>query len=467
MTQVSIVSGIYVKGADYRQSYPVNYYPAVMSNGISKAYLRPSPGLVQFSTAPGADRGGLEFRGELYRVSGSRLIKVSPNAVVTDLGYIPGSGRVSIARGFDRFCIVTAGKGFYYIPESGLVEITDPNFSMATDVVFLDGYFVFTDGDFIFPAELSDPLTFDPIKFGSAEIDSDPIQSLEVVRNELHAVGSTTVEIYQNVGGAGFPFQRVKGAVITKGSVGRNAAVEIEDGLFFVGGGREEAPSVYIGGGGSARRISTDEIDKLLQEYTPQQLATITIDTYSSEGCYFVAINVPDKTLCFDIWSSATAGMPLWHIRTAAGEGDTPWRCSQPVRVYGKWIGGDPNTGRLCEIRNDVATEYGEVVFREFSTPLSFVDGNGFIVHEMKIFGIPAPTQLAVNPKMSISISKNGVEYGTERWVMSGKRGDHNYSPVWRKIGRADKTMTARFRVVNDSLFTPSRLEARVEQLND
>lgn len=467
MPQVNIVSGIYAKGSDYRQSYPVNYYPAVMQNGISKAYLRPTPGLVEFSPAPGLDRGGLEFQGELYRVSGSRLVKVSSNAVTTDLGYIPGSGRVSIARGFDRFCIVTAGRGFYYIPESGLAPITDPNFALASDVVFLDGYFVFTDGDFIFPAELSDPFVFDPIKFGSAEIDSDPIRSLEVVRNELHAVGSTTIEIYQNVGGSNFPFQRVKGAVVTKGSVGRYASLEVEDALFFVGSGREEAPSVYMAAGGTAQRISTDEIDKICQGYTPQQLATITIDSYTSEGSYFVIVNLPDQSLCFDVWSSAAAGIPLWHIRTAAGDEEKPWRCSQPSRVYGKWIGGDPTTGRLCEIKNDTPTEYGEVLFREFTTPLSFIDGSGFIVHKMEIFGIPAATSVSVNPKMSIAVSRNGVEFGVERWVMSGKRGAHNFSPMWRKIGRADKTMSARFRVVNDSLFTPSRLEATVEVLRD
>jgi hypothetical protein len=467
MAQVSIVSGIYASGADYRQSYPINYYPAVMSTGISKAYLRPAPGLVEFSTATGVDRGGIEFRGELYRISGSRLIKISPNAVITDLGYIPGIGRVSLAGGFDRFCIVTAGRGFYYLPETGLVEITDPNFALALDVVFIDGYFMFTDGDFLFPAELSDPLVFDPIKFGSAEIDSDPIQSLEVVRNELHAVGSTTVEIYQNVGGSNFPFARVKGAVITKGSVARYASLEVEDALFFVGSGRGEAPSVYMGSAGRSQRISTDEIDKTLQSYSPQQLATITIDSYSSEGSYFVLINLPDQTLGFDVWSSATAGMPLWHIRTAAGEISAPWRCSQPVRVYGKWIGGDPTAGRLCEIRSESATEYGEILFREFATPLSFLDGNGFLVHKMQIYGIPAATLLTVSPQIAISISRNGVEYGVERWVNSGKRGRHDFAPVWRKIGRADKTMTARFRVVNESLFTPARLEASIEVLRD
>jgi len=466
MTQVSIVAGIYKSGADYRESYPVNYYAAVMSTGISKAYLRTTPGLVQFSSAPGRDRGGLEFQGELYRVSGSRLIKISPNAVVEDLGYIPGSGRVSIARGFDRFCIVTAGRGFYYDQLGGLQAITDPNFATATDVVFVDGYFVFTDGDFIFPAELSDPFTFDPLKFGSAEIDSDPIQSLEIVRNELHAVGSTTVEIYQNVGGSGFPFQRVKGAVITKGSVGRYASREVEDGLFFVGAGRDEAPSVYVGGGGSAQRVATDEIDKIIQGYTPQQLATITVDTYSSEGCYFVLINLPDKTLCLDVWGTAKASAPLWHVRTAAGEESAPWRCSDPVRVYGKWVGGDPTTGRLCELRQDVATEYGEVVFREFSTPMSFIDGNGMIVHKLEIFGIPATTQLDVSPRISMASSRNGVTYRQERWASIGRRGQHDYTPIWRKVGRADKHMSLRFRVVNDSLFSPARLEADVEQTN-
>lgn len=466
MPQVNIVSGIYKSGADYRESYPVNYYPAVMQTGISKAYLRPSPGLVQFVATPGRDRGAIEFKGSLYRVCGSRLVRISPNGVVTDIGYVPGIGKVSIARGFDRFCIVANGQGFYYIDGGSYVQITDPNFTIAFDVVFLDGYFIFTDGEFVFPSELSNPLAFDPLKYGSAEIDSDPIQSLKVVRNELYACGSRTIEVYQNVGGSGFPFQRISGAVINKGVSGRYSAIEVEDSLFFVGEGRDESASVYIGAGGRAQRVATDEIDKILSAYTTQQLDVITVDVYSLDGCYFALIHLPDQSLCFDIWGSQKAGVPLWHVRKAAGNTPAPWRCVNPVRVYGKWIGGDPVGARACEIRNDIATEYGAAYFREFSTPLGYAEGRGVIVHDLEMVGANSVESLTAAPQISLSVSRDGVTYGQERWTGTGKRGAHGFTPKWRQVGRGGTMMTFRFRVANDSLFAPARLEASYEVLS-
>ena len=100
------------------------------------------------------------------------------------------------------------------------------------------------------------------------------------------------------------------------------------------------------------------------------------------------------------------------------------------------------------------------------STPLSFIDGNGFIAHKAEIFGIPAANQLGVSPKMAMSISRNGVTYRQERWASTGARGAHDATPRWRKLGYADKHMTLKFRVVNDSLFTPARLDVSIEALN-
>lgn len=463
MPQIGIVSGIYKSGADYRTSYPRNFYPVVSDTGLSRAFLRQTPGLTEFVDTPGPDRGAIEFKGQLYRVCGSRFISISPNGIVTDLGYIPGTGRVSIARSFDRVCIVTSGKGFYYTLESGLIEITDPNFALAIDVVFLDGYFVFTDGEFIFPAELSDPTTFDPLKYGSAEIDPDAIVALQVVRNELHALGARTIEVYQNVGGVGFPFQRVSGGVITKGCVGRYACVEMEDGLFFVGAGKGEAPGVYMGGGGQSRKVSSDEIDKVLEGYSPAQLASITVDTYSANGQYFALINLPDQTLAFDLWGSVKGQRELWHYRGINGNA---WGCSSPVRVYGRWIGGDPTTGRLCEIEDEIATEYGQVVEREFSTPLGFIEGQSFVTHELKMHGATAEKSVGKDPQISISQSVDGVTFGQERWAATGRRGRYGFMPIWRKIGYTEQHMSFRFRMIADTFYSPSRLDGRIEPLN-
>ena len=82
------------------------------------------------------------------------------------------------------------------------------------------------------------------------------------------------------------------------------------------------------------------------------------------------------------------------------------------------------------------------------------------------MYGLPGRIQVGVDPQISLSVSRNGVTYSQERWTAAGKRGDFDEVPKWRRIGRANSQMSMLFRVANESLFTPSRLEVTVEALN-
>lgn len=464
MTEISILSGIYTnKDADYRQSYPVNYYPVVLGTGLSKGYLRQTPGIRAFGQGSGVERGSIVFQGMLYKVSGVTLIRVYANGITEDLATIPGYQKVSMAKNFDKICIVADGKAFYWSVANGLQQITDPDFGTANDVIYVDGYFLFVDQQFIFNSTLNDPMVIDPLSFGSAEVEGDPIVGIIKIRNEPYICGTETIEVFQNVGGAGFPFQRVDGAMITKGIVGTHAKVEAEDSLFFVGAGSGEAPSIYLGGGGQAQKVASDEVEKLVQSYNDMQLKDISCETYTANGQFFIMTHLPNETVIYDLYGSRAAGVPLWHIRKSDGSN---YRARGFQRVYGKWIVGDANDGRIGELRDDVATEYSLTVFREFTTPMGFVEGRSFIVHEARLFGIPANTALSTNPKVSMSKSENGRTYSQERWAPSGKIGDYNYTPVWRQLGRASSQLSLKFRVANESFYSPARLEVNVEVLN-
>lgn len=464
MPQFSIVSGIYSNDkADYRQSYPVNYYPVVMQTGLSNSYLRQVPGVEQIATGEGAERGSIEFNGLLYKVSGPSLIRVYSNNVTEILGSIPGVGQVSIAKSIDRICIVADGKAFYWSAGAGLQQITDPDFTRAIDVIYVDGYFLFIDEQFIFNSDLNDPLTINPLSYASAEIEGDANVAIIKVRNEPYVCGQDTIEVFQNVGGAGFPFQRVNGAMITKGVVGTHAALEVEDMLFFVGAGRNESPSAYVASGGQAQKVATDEIDKLLQAYSAAHLAGIVCESYSNNGQFFVLIHLPDQSLVYDLYGSKAAGAALWHVRKSPDNG---YRVRGFIRIYGKWIVGDSISNKIGQLDDAVATEYGDEVLREFTTPLGFAEGRGAIIHEVKLFGISGITPVGTNPRISLSVSRNGITWGQERWVESGKRGQYNETPEWRRLGRAPNQLSMRFRVANGSFFTPARLELEVEALN-
>lgn len=78
-------------------------------------------------------------------------------------------------------------------------------------------------------------------------MDPDPIKAVLKLRNEVYAVNRYTVEVFSNVGGSGFPFQRISGAQVTRGAVGTHAATVFQESIAFVGGGNTKALASLLG----------------------------------------------------------------------------------------------------------------------------------------------------------------------------------------------------------------------------
>jgi hypothetical protein len=214
--QIPILSGIYTdNGPDLRTSYPVNLVPVPKQSGISAGFLRPGDGIVANGTGPGTDRGGINWRGKCYRVMGTKLVEVASNGAVTVLGDVggPTNGLVTFDYSFDQLAIASGGR-LYYWNETTLTQVTDPDLGTVLDVVWVDGYFMTTDGEFLIVTELSDPTQVNPLKYGSSEVDPDPVVALLKLRNEIYALNRNTIEVFDNVGGDLFPFARIAGAQV-------------------------------------------------------------------------------------------------------------------------------------------------------------------------------------------------------------------------------------------------------------
>jgi hypothetical protein len=256
--QIPILNGMYTDTkADFRSAYPINMKPIVKETGVSKGYLRPVEGITQLGTGPGRSRGAINWDGQHYRVMGSRIVRILPNNVVSDLGGVFDDGKqVSLAYSFDRLAIAS-GEKLYYLQNDTLTEATDPDFGRVLDVIWIDGYFMFTDGQFISVAELNDPLSVNPLKYTSSEIDPDPIVALIKHRNEVYAVNRYTIELFRNVGGSNFPFARVNGAQIQRGALGTHCVTVYEEQIALLGSAPGESPGVYLAANGSSQKIST------------------------------------------------------------------------------------------------------------------------------------------------------------------------------------------------------------------
>ena len=227
MVQIPILNGIYTDGSpNFRTSYPVNLIPVPKENGISSGFLRPADGLIATGTGPGVDRGGINWNGVCYRVMGSNLVSISSSGAITILGEVGNDGNlVTMDYSFNLLAIASCGNLFYWEPSTGLRQVTDPDLGVVLDVTWVDGYFMTTDGESLVVTELSDPFAVNPLKYGSSEIDPDPVVALLKLRNEIYALNRYTIEVFDNVGGDLFPFQRIDGAQIQKGAIERLTCV--------------------------------------------------------------------------------------------------------------------------------------------------------------------------------------------------------------------------------------------------
>lgn len=463
--QIPILSGMFAdENADFRTSMPINMVPVPKSNGISEGYLRPADGLVQFGTGPGSYRGGINWNGVAYAVMGTSLVRVDNTGAVFTIGDVGLGGWVTMDYSFDRLAIAS-GTRLYYYTNGLLTQVTDGDLGKVLDFVWIDGYFVTTDGESLVQTELNDPTSVDPLKYGSSEADPDPVVRVMKVRNELFAVNRYTVEVFDNVGGTGFVFQRITGAMIPKGAVGTHACTKFADSIAFIGGGRDESPSIYLAASGSAQKIATREIETLLQKYTEAELSTVLLDVRQERTHSFLMVHLPDQCLVFDAAASSALSMPVWHVLSSAVTGKGQYRAQGFFYCYDRWIAGDPIGARLCTLSQTVSTHYGAMVGWEFGTQVTYNAGNDAIVLELELVGLPGRVQFGSDPTIWTRYSTDGETWSQERAIKAGTAGQRDKRMCWRSQGRLRNTRIQKFRGTSDAHVSFARLEASVEPL--
>lgn len=466
--QIPILSGIYTdNGPDLRTSYPVNLVPVPKNSGVSAGFLRPADGIVANGTGPGVDRGGINWNVTCYRVMGTKLVTVASNGAVTVLGDVGGpiNTLVTMDYSFDRLAIASGGRLYYWSQSLGLIQVTDPDLGVVLDVVWVDGYFMTTDGTSLVVTELSDPTQVNPLKYGSSEVDPDPVVALLKLRNEVYALNRNTIEVFDNVGGDFFPFQRIDGAQIQKGVIGTHACCVYLEAIAFLGGGRNEAPGIYIGANASATKISTQEIDDILLGYTEIQLAAVKLESRNDKSHQHLYIHLPDRTLVYDGSASQELGQQVWFVLTTATTGFEQYRARNLVWAYDKWLVGDPQSSSVGYLVQDTGNHWGQIVRWEFGTLIVYNDAKGALFNELELVSLTGRVALGVNPIITTSYSLDGVNWGQDRPIRVGATGETQKRLVWFRNGSMGHWRIQRFRGDSQAHLSFARLEAQIEPL--
>lgn len=463
--QIAILSGVYTEAsADMARSYPINMSPVAEAGagegtGVSKGYLRINPGIRTTAFFTGQDRGGLVWNDKQYRVLGTTLVSVNDAGIYTPIGEVGFGGAVSFGVGFGRFAIAASGRLYYY-DGTTLTQVTDPDLGLVLSVTWQDGYYITTDGDSIVVTELNDPTSIDPLKYGSAEADPDPLVAVLSLRGELYAMGRSTIEVFVNRGTTGFPFDRNRGAQIPKGCAGPAAFAPFGDSFAFVGADRNEGPRVYIAGSGQAIPISPRAVDKELAALTADELASVEVEARTSSGFQELLVHLPKRTWVYDAIASQILGVQAWHIWQGGAAFDTPWPARHYILQGGKWwAAGKDQIGFQDPTCN---TLLGQPYGWQFDTPLLYNEGRGALVHDLELVTLAGRS----NGTAFLSHTDDGRTWSNERAVIYGGVGDRTHRLAWRRLGRLRNWRSFRFRGLASGQVAFARLEARLEPLD-
>lgn len=482
--QIPIISGIYTDGGpDVRRALPRNLVPVGQTSGVSEGYLRPADGLTQTAVGPGADRGGILFKGFHVRVIGSNLCTVAADGVLSVVGVIPGEDRCLFAYDQDNLGICANGNVFFASESSGVWTVRtltfpivgpfppgqDPPglpFTGMESIEWLDNRFFFHSNlDIIYGSDPGLPLNVNQFAFGSSEIDPDPIVRLITHRKELHVINRHTIEVFQTVGGLGFPLQRIENAVTEKGAIGRFAACIFDEAIAMVGGGRNEALGVYLVDNALATKISDGEIDRLLGSLSEQEAASIVVESRTGDDQKHLYIHLPTQTLVFDSVESKRQQKLIWFTLDSGQDTKQRYRAMGWVHAFGKWWAGDPTQPGLAYADKTQSYHYGTPVQHEFSTIMMYAESQDAIVHEMELIALPGRVALGATPTVWTSYSRDGLQYSQERGIAAGTIGQTLKRLAWRTMGRILHWRIQRFRWLSDAHISVMALNVEIEQL--
>lgn len=444
---------------DYRDSLPVNMYAVKRPGEATQGYMLQYPGLSLYATGVGADRGGVynERFGMLFRVSGQKLISVSSSGLVTELGDIPGTSqaRLSDFYSFNTQAIIADGNMFLYNPSTGLSQVTDPNIKSPLDGVWIDGYYLLTDGEYVYNTKINDETAIDPLQYGTAEFMPDPSIGMGKTRDDKAIVfGRYTTQYLSDDATQNFAFTPISTRTIEVGIVATHAKCQIGDDWYITGGRKGEALAVYRITSGIPVKVSTREVDDILSEYGEADLSNMRMESVRRKDTVFIIIHLPNETICFNETVAIAFGKEVaWSMLKTDVQGSNPYRAINGVfdPRSSQWIYGDRINGSIGLLDETVTTHYGDKVEWLLYSPLLFLEAKS--LDELEIQTIPGHNTVD-DATVAVSLTGDGISYGKEYWMQYGSPLNYSQRFIKRRLGYVRDWVGFKFRGVSESRMT-------------
>jgi hypothetical protein len=327
-----------------------------------QAVYKRVPGTIFFSDVEvNYPRGFIESDNAVYGAYEDCVVKIDADGTATKLtGALPGTDRVTWAKNNQlasppRDVLVNCAYGTYEVTPTAVTPYAAVDLPLApTSICHLDGYILFTYANGQIWATGLNDLVIDGYSFTTAEANPDGLLRGIVSGRQLFAMGSASIEVYQNVGSSPFPLSRA--AVIPVGLIGTFAAA----------GGNEtdawDTMPLFVAADGTVRQfagydpriVSTRTVERFIAKQ-PNQGRDLTAYVYTFLGHSIFGIRANGATPDERTWEYNTSS-GQWHERQS--QGYMTWRGHRTIRAFGKWLVGDIGSTELRAIEATAQSEH-------------------------------------------------------------------------------------------------------------
>lgn len=434
---------------------------AVTAKRLINCYLeyRPMGEKVQvvahgfYGTTEFCDIGGQPVRGApitvddvVYCVIDNDLWSINNAGIATSLGAINSTtGFIEMSSDGDTILFVDGTDGYHYNIGTGTltdIRVSDADFPASpVSCTWLRGFYLVAkaNGEMYWSI---DGLSWDSLDFVTAEESPDKLVSIEADHGQVIVFGQYSTEFWVPVSDTSAPFQPITGAAPEWGCAAQGSITKFDNSVMLLI--RNQGGEVSVGQlvGNSIARVSTPDVDYIINNYAVKGDAKACFFMMDSHPMYQITFPSANETWVFDGLTKH------WYNRKT--QGLEKHRHLFAAQLVDKTLFTDYSNGKIYKLDKDAVTEANderielEIVGEHWDRELSRFEINNIRVD----VEVGATFMADRDPQMMLQISKDGGKnWGTERWRDIGQPGE-NHRVEWRRNGQA-KRWTIKFRITD------------------
>jgi hypothetical protein len=374
-------------------------------------------------------------------------------------------GNVSMADNAVQIIIVDGNAGYILtLATNVLTTIVDGNFpNGARTVTFLNGRFIVEKANTrqFYVSGSYDGTLWTPVIFGTKENSSDNLILVEAFVGVLILWGQSSIEFWQDVGGASLPYQRIQGATQAYG-LAAVASPQIVNGQeVFLGVSPAGAVQVFALNGYAPQRISTSDIEALIEDFGVYVDAVGLTYTAYGHPLYQLTFPTAGRSILFDAttatWSETQTGLALL----------APHMARFGIAFNENVCASDATTGNIYFFSDNAMDDNGTPIKRQVTSIHVEKGGDTITVSDVELdmeTGDGLQIGQGSDPQIQVETSKDGGRtFGYPRMISLGKVGQYRNPRVyWRRFGKA-KDFVFRFTVTDPVPFIIGRAMATLK----